>query len=86
MSLKPGETAQQWLNRSAAVYVSALLSNAPLRTTFGAPVPRDTPGYSEAVPQPMDLGTIKGGCAGRVRSCRRTRTRRCVWVLERGGV
>lgn len=61
--LKPEETAQQWLNRSALAYVQAMLRNQEFREVFGKPVPQDTPEYLNVIAHPMDLGTIRDKAA-----------------------
>ncbi|KAI3434626.1 hypothetical protein D9Q98_002693 [Chlorella vulgaris] len=62
-AMKAGETARQWLNRSAVAFVQALLMDRTLNFFFGGPVPDDVPGYREVVRQPMDLATIKDKAA-----------------------
>jgi hypothetical protein len=60
VTLKPGETAQQWLNRHIVAYVGTLARERDFRP-FEKPVPRTTPDYHRLVKKPMDLATVKSG-------------------------
>lgn len=58
VTLKPGETEQQWLNRSIVEYVGNLARERDFRP-FEKPVSSTTPDYYRLVEKPMDLATIK---------------------------
>lgn len=69
--LKAGESAKDWLNRSAATYVGTLASNRDF-AVFRKPVDASqVPDYPDVVARPMDLGTIRAKAVeGRYRSPR----------------